>query len=114
MECDVERADLLAEEAQLLAALESSSTAATPEAGTPAAGADAAAATRLQVVSNRLVEIGAEEAVSKAASILAGLSFDKDMQERATKTFSGGERLLCCSTTCVDWPIGFCNVAAGG
>ena len=88
VECDVERAELLAEEAQLLKDLEGSGTAAAP--GGAGAAADATAAARLQVVSNRLVEIGAEEAVSKAASILAGLSFDKAMQDRTTKTFSGG------------------------
>lgn len=90
----MEREELLAEEAQLLKDLESSGSGGGAGGATgataPAATADATAAARLQVVSNRLVEIGAEEAVSKAASILAGLSFDKDMQERATKTFSGG------------------------
>lgn len=98
VECDVERAELLAEEAQLLKDLESSSSATKPA---PVGGADAAAAARLQVVSNRLIEIGAEEAVSKAASILAGLSFDKAMQDRATKTFSGGVYFLCCSIMCL-------------
>ena len=89
VECDVERAELLEEEARLLKDLEA---AAPPAAAAAGAAADAAAAARLQVVSNRLVEIGAEEAVAKAASILAGLSFDKAMQDRATKTFSGGAR----------------------
>lgn len=85
LECDVERSELLAEEAELLASLD----AAAGKAGGSEAGTTAAAE-RLQVVSGRLQEIGAEQAVSKAASILAGLSFDSAMQQRATKTFSGG------------------------
>lgn len=41
-------------------------------------------------VAKRLQEIDAYGAEARAASILAGLSFDADMQKRATKTFSGG------------------------
>lgn len=87
LECDVERSELLAEEAELLANLDAAAgkDTVTSEAGT------SAAAERLQFVSTRLQEIGAEQAVAKGASILAGLSFDAHMQKRATKTFSGGE-----------------------
>ena len=41
----------------------------------------------------RLEEIDAYAAEARAARILAGLSFDADMQRRATKTFSGGWRM---------------------
>lgn len=41
----------------------------------------------------RLEEIGAHGAEARAGAILAGLSFEPDMQQRATKTFSGGWRM---------------------
>ena len=41
----------------------------------------------------RLEEIDAYAAEARAARILAGLSFDSEMQQRATKTFSGGWRM---------------------
>ncbi len=44
-------------------------------------------------VHKRLEEIDAYAAEARAARILAGLSFDADMQRRATKTFSGGWRM---------------------
>ena len=44
-------------------------------------------------VYERLEEIGAHGAEARAAAILAGLSFEPDMQLRATKTFSGGWRM---------------------
>jgi ATPase subunit of ABC transporter with duplicated ATPase domains len=81
LECDVERTELLAEEAQLLSELDMVGA---------NAGACNNASARLLAVNNRLQEIGAEQAVAKAASILAGLSFDTDMQQRSTRTFSGG------------------------
>lgn len=100
----MERSELLAEEAALLASLDAAAgkEGATSEAGTTAA------AERLQVVSSRLQEIGAEQAVAKAASILAGLSFDPAMQQRATKTFSGGppppSPSLCQASCCAHSP----------
>eukprot|EP00887_Chlorella_sp_A99_P006972 scaffold2.g6972.t1 len=59
-------------------------------------GGDAASlevARRLEAVSKRLHEIDAYGAEARAAAILAGLSFDKAMQARPTKTFSGGWRM---------------------
>ena len=44
-------------------------------------------------VYERLEEIGAHGAEARAGAILAGLSFEPDMQQRATKTFSGGWRM---------------------
>ncbi len=41
----------------------------------------------------RLEEIDAHGAEARAAAILAGLSFEPDMQLRATQTFSGGWRM---------------------
>lgn len=108
LECDVERSQLLAEEAELLAQgkpADGASASAGADAGrtfngadrsasatsTSAAAADAdPASSRLQQVYARLQEIDADGAPARAASILAGLSFDEAMQKRATKTFSGG------------------------
>jgi hypothetical protein len=44
-------------------------------------------------VYKRLEEIDAHGAEARAAAILAGLSFEPDMQQRATQTFSGGWRM---------------------
>jgi len=44
-------------------------------------------------VYQRLEEIEADTAEARAAVVLTGLGFDKDMQVRATKTFSGGWRM---------------------
>jgi len=48
---------------------------------------------RLPFVYKRLAEIEADTATSRASSILAGLSFSKEMQDRPTKEFSGGWRM---------------------
>ena len=77
----MERTDLMAEEVSLLAAMEDKTAA--PEVMEKRSS-------RLQTVYKRLIEIDADGAPARAASILAGLSFDDDMQQRATKTFSGG------------------------
>ncbi|PSC74057.1 ABC transporter F family member 3 [Micractinium conductrix] len=50
-------------------------------------------AQRLAEVGKRLLEIDAYGAPARAAAILAGLSFDTEMQGRATKKFSGGWRM---------------------
>ena len=44
-------------------------------------------------VYERLEEIGAHGAEARAGAILAGLCFEPDMQQRATRTFSGGWRM---------------------
>eukprot|EP01091_Cochliopodium_minus_P004060 TRINITY_DN1397_c0_g1_i1.p1 TRINITY_DN1397_c0_g1~~TRINITY_DN1397_c0_g1_i1.p1 ORF type:complete len:693 (-),score=217.93 TRINITY_DN1397_c0_g1_i1:28-2106(-) len=48
---------------------------------------------RLLQVQQQLFEIGAEKSKSLAAKILSGLGFDNEMQQRATKTYSGGWRM---------------------
>lgn len=56
----------------------------------------------MRQVYERLEEIGAHGAEARAGAILAGLSFEPDMQQRATKTFSGGWRMriaVCPSST---------------
>ncbi|KAG2491511.1 hypothetical protein HYH03_010088 [Edaphochlamys debaryana] len=57
------------------------------------AAEEAAASARLVQVYQRLNEIDAFGAESRAACILAGLSFDADMMRRPTRTFSGGWRM---------------------
>lgn len=48
---------------------------------------------RLTDIYERLDELGAETAEARAASILNGLGFSKEMQNKATKDFSGGWRM---------------------
>lgn len=48
---------------------------------------------RLEYIYKRLEFIDADSAESRAASILAGLSFTPEMQQKPTKTFSGGWRM---------------------
>ena len=73
--CDVERGELLAEEQRLTAAGEKGDS------------------ERLRLVYERLVTIDAEGAPSRAAVILAGLSFGPEEQGRSTRSFSGGWRM---------------------
>jgi ATP-binding cassette subfamily F protein 1 len=44
-------------------------------------------------VYEELRAIGADQAEPKAARLLAGLGFSKEMQQRATNKFSGGWRM---------------------
>jgi ATP-binding cassette subfamily F protein 3 len=60
------------------------------EANYSSSSSSQATPARLKAVYDRMLEIDAEGAPARAASILAGLSFDEAMQRRATKTFSGG------------------------
>ncbi|TPX31762.1 hypothetical protein SeMB42_g07706 [Synchytrium endobioticum] len=48
---------------------------------------------RLKEVYNKLEEIEADKAESRASSILAGLGFTPEQQKAATRTFSGGWRM---------------------
>ncbi len=48
---------------------------------------------RIADIQTRLTDIGAHSAESRAASILAGLGFDQDAQQRPAKSFSGGWRM---------------------
>lgn len=51
------------------------------------------ATVRLGEVQQLLVEMEADTAQSRAASLLAGLGFSAEDQQRPTKTFSGGWRM---------------------
>lgn len=88
--CDVERTTLLVEEKEILAKLNQ-------KIDDSKAGkedkAESELSARLVKVYERLEAIDAHGAESRAAVILAGLSFDSDMMRRATKTFSGGWRM---------------------
>ncbi|KAB2017045.1 hypothetical protein ES319_D08G133200v1 [Gossypium barbadense] len=93
---DVERTQLLQEEANLLARQKELDL----EDENGKSGGDLngmpdkdAISQRLEQIYKRLEVIDADSAESRAASILAGLSFSPEMQQRATKTFSGGWRM---------------------
>lgn len=96
LNADIERTQLLEEEARLLAQqrdLEFEGVTAKSE-GDLKGGIDKDAITqRLQEIYKRLELIDADSAEARAASILAGLSFSPEMQKKATKTFSGGWRM---------------------
>ncbi|KAL2613889.1 hypothetical protein R1flu_025581 [Riccia fluitans] len=111
LNCDVERTSLLEEEAQLAQQRDpaTTSTAAEVKANGSALlkaaesnGVDKekageqpkdAVSERLAQIYKRLEQIDAYSAEARAASILAGLSFTSEMQQRKTKTFSGGWRM---------------------
>lgn len=108
LSADQERAALLEEEARLLAAgggppNAPSQPQAPAEKGSSMEGgsnteggsnmATDKATERLAAIYKRLEQIDAYSAESRAAAILAGLSFMPDMQQRTTRTFSGGWRM---------------------
>uniref|UniRef100_A0A2P2LQS3 Uncharacterized protein MANES_02G005700 n=1 Tax=Rhizophora mucronata TaxID=61149 RepID=A0A2P2LQS3_RHIMU len=93
---DIERTQLLEEEALLLAQqreLDLDEATANGKAYQNGASDKDAIAKRLEEIYKRLELIDAFSAEARAASILAGLSFSPDMQRKATKTFSGGWRM---------------------
>jgi ATP-binding cassette subfamily F protein 3 len=73
LECDKERARLLAEEQTLLK--------------------DDPQSPRLKLIYDRLQTIDAYTAEARASTILAGLGFSPDMQKAPSKQFSGGWRM---------------------
>ncbi|KAF0696407.1 Aste57867_12825 [Aphanomyces stellatus] len=79
LKADAERWALLEEEKQLLAALES--------------GPNDVMDERLNDVYEQLAGMNASAAEARARRILFGLGFDSQMQEKATKDFSGGWRM---------------------
>ncbi|KAI9025532.1 P-loop containing nucleoside triphosphate hydrolase protein [Hyaloraphidium curvatum] len=81
LSADLEREALLAEEKELTAAME----------GGDEKAKEASA--RLKAVHQRLEEIEADKAESRAAVILSGLGFSAEQQLAATRTFSGGWRM---------------------
>jgi ATP-binding cassette subfamily F protein 3 len=96
LNADVERAQLLEEEAQLLTLqrnleMETESGKNKEELN---AGMDKdAVSQRLEEIYKKLELMDADSAESRAATILAGLSFTTEMQKKPTKTFSGGWRM---------------------
>ncbi|XAR70144.1 Adenosinetriphosphatase [Bertholletia excelsa] len=96
LNADVERAQLLEEEARLLALqreLEMGAEHENNKAETNGGIDKNGIGQRLEEIYKRLEFIDAYSAESRAASILAGLSFSTEMQKKATKTFSGGWRM---------------------
>ncbi|XP_021816509.1 ABC transporter F family member 3 isoform X1 [Prunus avium] len=89
---DVERTQLMEEEARLLTKQRELEFEETTETSDGAIDKDAIGR-RLQEIYKRLEFIDADSAESRAASILAGLSFSPEMQRKATKAFSGGWRM---------------------
>ncbi|CAL2260697.1 unnamed protein product [Prunus armeniaca] len=89
---DVERTQLMEEEARLLAKQRELEFEESTETSNGAIDKDAIGR-RLQEIYKRLEFIDADSAESRAASILAGLSFSPEMQRKATKAFSGGWRM---------------------
>lgn len=89
---DIERTQLLDEEAQLVAKQREFDD--KIEKGDANGGVDKdGISQRLEQIYKRLELIDADSAEARAASILAGLSFTPEMQKKATKTFSGGWRM---------------------
>ncbi|KER21885.1 hypothetical protein T265_09890 [Opisthorchis viverrini] len=60
------------------------------EAGEPAAREDTESSERLVEVYERLEHLDADKAEAKAAMLLHGLGFTKEMQQKQVKNFSGG------------------------
>ncbi|XP_020211276.1 ABC transporter F family member 3 isoform X2 [Cajanus cajan] len=89
---DIERTQLLTEEAQLLAKQRELEDKVEKGDSNGVADRDGISA-RLQEIYKRLELIDADSAEARAASILAGLSFSPEMQKKPTKTFSGGWRM---------------------
>ncbi|KAM7279333.1 hypothetical protein ACFE04_006467 [Oxalis oulophora] len=94
LNADVERTQLMDEEADLL--LQQRELEYLAENGKVENGASVdkdAISTRLAEIYKRLELIDADSAEARAATILAGLSFTPEMQRKPTKTFSGGWRM---------------------
>lgn len=83
LQCDEIREGLLKEEAELSAKINNQS----------GNSADEGLSSRLAYVYEQLQHIEADKAPSRASVILFGLGFDAEMQQRATKEFSGGWRM---------------------
>ncbi|EPS74591.1 hypothetical protein M569_00164, partial [Genlisea aurea] len=92
---DVERTNLLDEEARLLALQKDVDlNADSGKSNREVDGVDkSSVAQRLEEIYKRLELIDAYSAEARAASILAGLSFSQEMQKKPTKAFSGGWRM---------------------
>lgn len=80
LECDFERTRLLKEEKEINAQINAGSS-------------DPTLTQKLSEVYAALEHIDSDKAPARASVILNGLGFNKSMQVRATKTFSGGWRM---------------------
>ncbi|CAG9835609.1 unnamed protein product [Diabrotica balteata] len=80
LECDTVREELLKKEKEISAAINSGSI-------------DPQLNSQLTEVYNQLQNIEADKAPARASIILNGLGFTSEMQQNATKTFSGGWRM---------------------
>uniref|UniRef100_A0A1A9WSL8 ATP-binding cassette sub-family F member 3 n=1 Tax=Glossina brevipalpis TaxID=37001 RepID=A0A1A9WSL8_9MUSC len=80
LECDTERTHLMAREKEIMNLLNMGNQ-------------DAAINAELSGIYVQLQNIEADKAVARASVILKGLGFDTGMQQRATKSFSGGWRM---------------------
>ncbi|GAB6023109.1 ATP-binding cassette sub- F member 3 [Chamberlinius hualienensis] len=83
LQCDEVRERLLKEEAELSVLINNQS----------GNAADEGLSSKLAQVYEQLQHIEADKAPSKASVILFGLGFDAEMQQRATREFSGGWRM---------------------
>ena len=75
------------------AAAAASSSAKEGEGGSKVEESEEEASAKLAEVYEAMRDIGAEAAESRASKILAGLGFSREMQARATRSFSGGWRM---------------------
>ncbi|KPJ01729.1 ATP-binding cassette sub-family F member 3 [Papilio xuthus] len=80
LECDTIREDLIRREKEITIAINNGST-------------DPSLSTELSEVYAQLENIEADKAPARASIILSGLGFTTEMQNRATRTFSGGWRM---------------------
>lgn len=90
---DVERAHLLGEEARLLKIQRDAELEAEEKKDPSLINDNDGIAQKLEAIYKRLEFIDAYTAESRAASILAGLSFTPEMQKKPTRAFSGGWRM---------------------
>ncbi|KAL8216610.1 hypothetical protein R6Q57_023447 [Mikania cordata] len=90
---DIERTQLLEEEARLLKLQRDAELDAEAKKDPTLINDNDGIAQKLEVLYKRLEFIDAYSAESRAASILAGLSFTPEMQKKPTRAFSGGWRM---------------------
>ncbi|KAI3687431.1 hypothetical protein L1987_81127 [Smallanthus sonchifolius] len=90
---DVERTQLLEEEARLIKLQRDAELDAEAKKDPTLVNDNDGIAQKLEVLYKRLEFIDAYSAESRAASILAGLSFTPEMQKKPTRAFSGGWRM---------------------
>ncbi|KAM0046288.1 putative ABC transporter, AAA+ ATPase domain, P-loop containing nucleoside triphosphate hydrolase [Helianthus debilis subsp. tardiflorus] len=90
---DVERAQLLEEEARLIKLQRDAELDAEEKKDPTLVNDNDGIAQKLEAIYKRLEFIDAYSAEARAASILAGLSFTPEMQKKPTRAFSGGWRM---------------------